>query len=98
MVALLKDCPQCVTVHQVIGLTKVNEAHVQGLMKLPCLLHEGLQYVDLVVTATAFAETTLVLALKKFNMWLQAIGNDLRYLRPCWEHSAVRSRDNCRSH
>ena len=48
--------------HRVIGLTKVNEAHIQGLMELPCLLHEGSQCVDLVVTATAFAETTLVLA------------------------------------
>ena len=78
MVASLKDSPQCIAVYRIVGLTKVNEAHVERLVELPCLLHEDSLRVNLVVTATTFAETALALTEKKFNMWLQTVGNDLR--------------------
>ena len=61
MVASLKDSPQCIAVYRVVGLTKVNEAHVERLMELSCLLHEDSQHINLVITATTFAETALAL-------------------------------------
>ena len=77
MVASLKDSPQCIAVHRVVGLMKINEAHVERLMELPCLLHENPQRVNLVITATTFAETALTLT-EMLNTWLQMVGNDLR--------------------
>ena len=64
MVASLKDSPQCIAVYRVVGLMKINEAHVERLMELPCLLHEDSQRVNLVIIAMTFAETALALTEK----------------------------------
>ena len=55
----LKNFPQFVVIYIVKGVSRVNEAEVDGFLELPCFFYEPMEVGNLISGSSAFSKSSL---------------------------------------
>ena len=59
---VFKNFPQFVVIYTVKGVSRVNEAEVDGFLEFPCFFYEPMDVGNLISGSSAFSKTSL-------NIW-----------------------------